>query len=218
MNPALADTPDAPPVATPRRAGRPAPRGGRRLLGLLFLLFALPFATAAGLYYGDWRPANGGNYGELLTAASPLDYSRLLGSDGRESSNGLSAPAATLTGRWTLLVAAAGHCAANCRGQLDLTRRLHVALNKNMPRLKRLLLTADPDRHTAALHASWPDLVVASSADAAWQALLPAGPADSTRVYLLDPAGRPVLRFPADFDGRRALRDLDRLLKLSRLG
>lgn len=196
-------TTSAPPTA------RPAPHGGRRLLGLLLILFALPFGLAAGLYLSDWRPDRGANYGELLPGAAPLPLSRL------QSGAGPSPPA--LAGRWLLLVVSSGDCAAPCRRHLELTRRLHVALNKNMPRLQRLLLTTG-HAPADALHAAGPQLVIARSDDAGWRALVASLPDGDSRVYLLDPAGRPVLRFPAELDGREALRDLERLLKLSWIG
>lgn len=199
------------PTTAPRPAGGPAPHGGRRLLGLLFMLFAMPFALSTGLYLSHWRPAGSGNYGELLTDAPPLPLSGLQVADRQ------ALAASTLAGRWLLLVVASGDCAARCRQQLDLTRRLHLALNQNAPRLQRLLLTTQPAAAEVLL-AGGPELVIARSEDARWQALVSALPAGDSRVYLLDPAGRPVLRFPAELDGRRALRDLDRLLKLSWIG
>lgn len=176
------------------------PAGGRRLVVLLVLLFALPFAVGGGLYALQWRPAAGAPHGELVSGL----------------------PALPLTGRWTLAVLA-NDCAQRCRERLELTRRIHVALGKQMPRVRRVLLVgaAERDATEATLRASWPDLVVASSDDAAWRAELAAVPPDETRLVVLDPEGRPVLRYPGPADaatGRGALRDLERLLKLSWIG
>lgn len=189
-----------------------APRGGRRLLALLVGLFMLPFGLGAALYAFEWHPPSGGPAGELVTGQPPLDG--LLGP------GGAALPRSTLGGRWTLAVLAAD-CQAACRDQLDRVRRLHVALGKQMPRLTRLALLADPARDAGALAAIWPDLVVAGSAAAYWRRQLAALPAEQVRVYVFDPEGRPVLRYPAAFDdavARRALRDLERLLKYSWIG
>lgn len=201
---------DAPP---PTAAAPLSPHSGRRLLVLLIGLFALPFAVGGGLYALQWRPAAGGNFGELVADAPALPLSQLVGDTGR--------PAEALTGRWTLAVLAAD-CAERCRAQLDQLRRLHVALGKNMPRVRRLLLTVDgPTSGTPALRSAWPDLVIARTDAPWWRAERAALGADQTRVFVLDPEARPVLRYAVDLDdlaARRALRDVERLLKLSWIG
>ncbi|MNC92394.1 hypothetical protein D3C83_88130 [compost metagenome] len=56
---------------------------------------------------------------------------------------------------------------------------------------------------------------------AAGSSLLPQLPAAGTQrdhIYLLDPLGNLVLRYPRDADPSRMKKDLERLLKVSRIG
>lgn len=198
------------PAALPTRRSS----GGRRLLALMTALFALPFVVTALLFAVDWRPAQTGSHGELVAGNDVLlPFDGLLGADGK------ALPADVLAGRWTLLVADAGPCSADCRARLASVRQIHVALNKQMARVKRVWLSPAPaaDPLLAELRASFPDLVVAAPATTAWQGLLPA-PTAGARLYVIDPSGRTVLRYPENFEPRGALRDVERLLKYSWLG
>ncbi|MND01743.1 hypothetical protein D3C83_208510 [compost metagenome] len=47
---------------------------------------------------------------------------------------------------------------------------------------------------------------------------LPAAGAQRDHIYLLDPLGNLVLRYPRDADPSRMRKDLERLLKVSRIG
>ena len=68
---------------------------------------------------------------------------------------------------------------------------------------------------SAALLAQHPGLVVGSRAGRASRRDCPAGAAS---LYLVDPLGNLVLRYPDDPDIKGIARDLTRLLKASRIG
>lgn len=183
---------------------------GRRILLLLVALFALPFATAVGLHLAGWRPAASAPHGRFAASTAALPW------QGLRPLPGTPAPD-VLAGHWTLVLASAGPCDAVCAAQLAALRRVQVATNKQMTRIKRLWLTPDPagDPARQALTADYPDLLVAAPGDSAWRALLPTS---GQRLALLDPGGHPVLHYPDPFDPRGVLRDLERLLKYSWTG
>ncbi len=85
---------------------------------------------------------------------------------------------------------------------------------KEQDRIVRVLLVPDGEVPGAALLAQHPGLVVARVAPAA-QAALPEG---GTGIYLVDPLGNLVLRYPADPDIKGVSKDLVRLLKASGIG
>jgi hypothetical protein len=62
-----------------------------------------------------------------------------------------------------------------------------------------------------------PGLVVARVPASDWSDLPGAGGAQQN-IYLIDPLGNIVLRFPADPDIKRMAKDLERLLRASRIG
>ena len=71
-----------------------------------------------------------------------------------------------------------------------------------------------PARELLDLH---PGLVIAKAAPAAWSALQ-AGSARPEDIYLVDPLGNLVLRFPVNPDIKRMAKDLERVLRASRIG
>lgn len=190
----------------------PAPKtatGGRPLL-LIVAVFTLPFALATTLFFAGWRPGAAKPHGELVAGNSPLPFAALRGADGRPL------PDTLLAGHWTLVVADPGPCRADCQARLASVRRIHGALGKAVPRVRRVWLSPAPaaDPALAAGRAD-PELIVAVPGDAAWAALIPVrGP----RLLVIDPAGRPVIAYPEPFDPRAALRDVERLLKYSWIG
>lgn len=178
------------------------------MLALIVGIFALPFAVAAGLFAFGWQPARTANQGELIRPPLPLPP------DGLTRVDGSSLPTAELHGRWWLLLAPGGPCAADCLARATDMRRVHVALDKDMARLKRMLLAADSAAGDggalAALRRTQPDLVVAR-ADRRWQRAL--GAAAGPTLYLIDPQGRLVMRYAAQSDAASVRADLGRLLR-----
>lgn len=174
----------------------PDRRPGRRMLLLLVAVLALPFIAAAGLLASGWRPAAAPHYGELLPFSAPLSLDVLLIEAGP--------PKSALAGRWLLVAVEPQACAADCVRRLDKLRRLHVALYKAMPRVRRVLLA------TAAPSLAQPDLNIASLTS--WPALARPG------VYLVDPRGQAVLRYEQDAEPKAMLKDIERLLRYSWTG
>lgn len=177
------------------------------MLALIAGTFALPFALGAGLYAFGWQPMRTVNHGELIRPPQPLPVAGLT------AAAGAALPAAELHGRWWLLLAAAGPCEAQCLARAADMRRIHVSLNKDMGRLKRMVLTDDPgEGSVAALRNAQPDLVVVR-ADARWQRTLGDG---GMALYLVDPQERLVMRYPAEAGAAAIRADLERLLRYSR--
>ena len=167
----------------------------RKLTPLLLILalFLLPIATAGGLYWLQWRPTQTANYGELLQPPQPL-------------------PAGTLRGQWLLLLLGSAPCDAACRQQLQAMRQIQVALNKDMGRLRRLWVGPADAASRAELVHDYPDLILATPHGNAL-------PASATpRLYLIDPLGNLILRYPAPAEAQGVRRDLERLLKYSWVG
>ncbi|MRR10190.1 hypothetical protein EG831_09000 [bacterium] len=185
-----------------------APTGAssRTLPGLILALFALPILVALGLYAMQWRPAAVASHGELVTPPRQLPASGLSAPDGRALGT------AELRGRWLMVLAVPGACAADCLARIDETRRIQVALYRNMGRVGRLVLSDASDQPLLAAARATPDLLLARP-DGPWRDLL----ADTTtpRLMLLDPLGNLVMRYPPRPEAAGVKRDLERLLKFS---
>jgi cytochrome oxidase Cu insertion factor (SCO1/SenC/PrrC family) len=188
-----------------------APGAGRRTLLLILALFVLPVLIAAGLYLSGWQPGRTMNHGELLKPAFALPQG-LNGVDGKPL------PADELHGKWLLLLAGSGPCDDACRALLQQMHSVQVALNKERNRIRRAWINpgAATDPALPELQRLLPDMLVAQPADGAWGAAF--GTAAGHRLYLADPMGNVILRYPDNADPQGVRRDLERLLKYSWIG
>src|SRR5438105_4579640 len=123
--------PDA--MNTPARALRA--RNLRTLAGLA-ALFLLPLVMAFFTYYcTGWRPAGHVNHGVLITPARPLPPIRLPQPGGGAAPHGTP-----FRGHWSLVYVGNGACDSACRRALYVMRQTRLALNNDMPRLRRVFL------------------------------------------------------------------------------
>lgn len=182
-----------------------------RSMILVTVLLAMPFLIAWGLYAFGWRPEKSGNYGELIQPPPQLPMSQLVKLDKQPIKRD------DLLGKWQFVMVSSGPCREACRHTLHQMRQVHVSLNKEMSRLKRLWISTEAasDPAAAELQATYPDLQIAiPPKDGAWDTALPS----ADRAYLIDPLGNIILRYPADPDWNKVRRDVERLLKYSWTG
>lgn len=182
-------------------------RGQIKLL-LILAMFVAPFALAD-LAFRYWKPDSFNNYGELVQATE-------FRPTGLQAGDGAPFDLSALRGKWVLLLVQAGECDATCRQNLYLMRQVRQATGREQGRIERLLIAERPlPAELAAQHAG---LGQARHRELnALTAQLPAGEAFG-RIYLVDPLGRLVLRYPQTADGSRMLKDVQRLLKYSQIG
>jgi len=178
-----------------------------KLLGI-FALFAAPIAASL-LAFHFYRPEATTNYGELV-APTPVT-SQALARDG-----GGAFRFQDLQGKWVLVASGSGACAGECLSKLVTLRQVRLALGRNASRVARVFVVDDLSPLAPALRTEFPGMEIAIT-PVGMQ--LPPQPAnDRAHVYLIDPRGRVMMRFPAAADPKRMLRDLSRLLKASQIG
>jgi len=197
-------------------------RNQRIKLLVILGMFALP-VLLAWIWHANsdrWRPGGTTNYGELITPARPLAAFSMPGLDGTLITQEF------LRGRWTLVYIGAADCDQVCRTNLYNIRQVRLALNEKFDRVQRLWVLSDGrgSEQLPALLADHPGLKVAKPDTAELARLLAQfGSADaavpvSGRVYLVDPLGNLMMRYPADAKPKGMLKDLERLLKTSWVG
>jgi hypothetical protein len=191
----------------------------RQRLILLFIIacFAVPLAMAW-LLVGRWQPTGSIHHGELLNPARPLANLRFTTLDNR------LVDGAALRGHWILIhVGSAAECDASCRTALYAMRQVRLALGKDMGRVKTLLLLdglPDVGLHQwlaadhAALTVGVADTTTRTELGGAFGSTATAG----RWIYLLDPLGNLLMRYPVAVEPRGMLQDLKRLLSLSNIG
>lgn len=189
-------------VPPPVAGGRPT--GGRRALLLTLLICLTPVLIGGGLHLFGWRPVRTSNHGELVLPPRPLALAA-LGAD----------VAAAADGKWLLVIAGDTPCTAGCTTLAGHTRAIQVSLNRDMGRLRRIILADRDTPELAALRMRQPDLLVARP-DASWRATLAAGA--QHRLFVVDPAGNLMMQYAPEADPRGVRADLERLLKSSWIG
>jgi len=158
------------------------------------------------------------NYGHFVVPPLPLDYAELL-------QKPVSA-VETLTeikGRWVLVqLATSSVCDSACLEANHKTAQLRLMLNKEISRVRRLLLVSGAVDESAlkSLAAEDPTLIVTRVPEALLQKLNDAAgmPLVDGTLLLLDPFANVMMRYDAGFDPYGVLRDLQKLLKASQIG
>ena len=182
-------------------------RNARRTLALLALVCAAPVVASYVAYYWLHRNAKM-NYGELDPRPAPAIVGAMR--------DGAPWRLADLRGRWLLLVLADAACDTRCEGALYATRQARTIQGREEERIVRVLLQpAEARPPAAAVLEQHPGLVAARGDPRQWASLTDGG---AQRIYIVDPLGNLVLRYPSDPDIKRLAKDLERLLKASRIG
>jgi cytochrome oxidase Cu insertion factor (SCO1/SenC/PrrC family) len=190
-------------VVTPRTRNR------LKLVGI-GVLAALP-VIASYLLYWYWTPDQHTNYGTLLEP-QPLPGITLRALDGEPFD------LTKLHGRWIMLATDGGKCGPRCQEKLWKMRQVRLAQGKEMNRLERVWLIDDGAKPDPAVLQAHTGLWVALGTEQAIAAALPAERSSREHIYLIDPLGNLMLRFPRDAEPKPMIRDLVRLLKYSRSG
>jgi hypothetical protein len=177
---------------------------------LLALVCAAPVVASYSAYYW-FRPTARVNYGELLAVAPAQE---IVGTMPEGTTFRLS----DFRGRWLYLLADSGPCDESCQHKLYATRQARTIQGREQDRVVRVWLRPKGAATLAPqLLAQHPGLVVVDVDPGQWAALH--GAMDVPQdIYVIDPLGNIVLRYPPDPDIKRMAKDLERLLRASRIG
>jgi hypothetical protein len=156
---------------------------------------AAPLVLGTAAYLFDWRSGSTSNYGELLPPRT------------------VSAPALEpLRGKWVLVTFDAAACDAYCEKKLYIVRQVRRAQGKDMDRVERLWALTDGGKPRSELLAGIEGTRLADLAPVGF----PGSAVD--HIYVIDPLGNLMMRYPRDPDPSKMIKDLQRLLKYSRAG
>jgi hypothetical protein len=197
-------------------------RSGRIKMLLVLAVCAAPVIASYFTYYVV-RPAARTNFGVLVEPQRPLP--ELVAQD----LDGKPVPMASLRGQWLVMSVAHAACDASCEATLFLQRQLRAGLGKDKDRVDWVWLIDDdapvPPAMLPRLESSTTLRIPAQSA-AQWLGDGAAGPL-SGAIYLVDPLGNYMMRFPAlDLQpdstqeakllhAKKVKRDVERLLRAS---
>lgn len=200
------------PPLHPAAADGTAVRSGWKLLAIV-LICSLPAIIACYAYFVV-RPQGRPLLGELVQPA------RALPGDSASTPDGQPFALSALKGQWLLVSVAGAACAPDCQQRLYAQRQLRETLAKERERVDSVWLVNDQAPVNAqARQASNAAFVLRLDAATLGDWLPPAPQQTVTDfIFVVDPLGNTMMRFPARFDAAaasKAKRDLERLLRAS---
>lgn len=185
-----------------------------RLQMLAVLLFCAAPVIASYVAFFVVRPDGRTNYGTLIQPSRSLPGLTLSALDGAAVSS------AQLRGQWLLLVLGPAACDDACEQRLHAQRQLREMLGRERDRLDKVWLITDDAAPRPALRdalLAQPPVTMLRFPRAEldrWLAPEPGRDLDE-HLYLVDPMGEWMMRFPVAFEPARVKRDIDRLLRAS---
>lgn len=192
----------------------PARRRIQRLKLFAVLLVCASPVIASYLAYYVFPPVGRTNYGELIQPQRPVPELSLKALDGAPESW------KPLLGQWVLLQVDSGACPTACPDKLYALRQHRTMTGKERDRIERVWLITDQAQPEAKVLEGYEGTFV-WRVDAQqlgqWLVAEP-GHALTDYVFMIDPQGNLMMRFPANGDPRRIHKDIARLLRASRIG
>ncbi|MGZ5181934.1 MAG: SCO family protein [Ramlibacter sp.] len=186
---------------------------GRFKMFVVMLICAAPVVASYFTYYVV-RPDARRSYGELIEPQREMPALTAATPDGKPL------PLQDSLGQWLLVSVAGGACPAACENRLYLQRQLRESLGRDKDRIDWVWLVDDNAPVREALRpALGQATVLRVPREQLAQWLQPAaGQSLEDHLYLVDPMGHWMMRFPAGMDragAAKAKRDLERLMRAS---
>lgn len=188
--------------------------GRWKMFAVLFIC-ATP-VIASYLTYYVIRPNNVKSFGELVQPQRPMPTLDATTLDDKPTT------LASLRGQWLLVSISGGACAKPCPDHLYMQRQLRETLGKEKDRLDWVWLVSDDTPLAPELYARLSDPALKAKGFSALrlkaldlEAWLQGG---SARLYLIDPQGNYMMRFPENMtieQAAKAKADINRLLRAS---
>jgi cytochrome oxidase Cu insertion factor (SCO1/SenC/PrrC family) len=191
-----------------------APDRGRWKLGLVIAVCAAPLLASYFTYYVV-KPTARNNYGDLIDPRQyPIPQLSSTTLDGRPE--GLD----KYKGKWIMLKVGGGACPDACQKQLFTMRQERLMQGKEMDRVERVWLVTDREPIDTMLIRMYDGMHMLHADPQAVSKWLPVPPGETAadHIYLIDPLGNLMMRFPANPDPRKMYKDIAKLLKASSIG
>ena len=206
----------------PQRASDGTPRArqgswqrGRWMMLLIALICAAPVIASYLTYYVIKPKGGTTSYGTLVEPQRPIpDSLTVIGEDGKPM------PLTSLRGRWLLVSVDASACDKACVTKLYFMRQIRATQGGERERVVTVWLRTDGSAVPDVVKHAYDDtdmLIADPSAVAAW---LPvdSGTKLTDHIFVVDPNGNLMMRFPKDPDPSKIKGDVTKLLKWSSIG
>ena len=184
-------------------------RNNHKLLIIIVMLCA-PVAISYFLFFSGIRPPSV-NYGALMEV-TPLQGSALNQAD--ETIFRIR----QLRGKWVLLSVGSSTCDEKCNKSLYYMRQVRTMQNAEKSRIERVWLIDDGEPpQNLQLAEDYKGMFFINAKDSKLLEELPAAESVRDHIYMIDPLGNLMMRFPKDPDPIQMAKDIKRLLKVSQI-
>ncbi|MES2048161.1 MAG: cytochrome C oxidase subunit I [Pseudomonadota bacterium] len=187
---------------------------GRWKLFAVLAVCAAPIIFSYFTYYVI-KPTGRTNYGDILDPRlypMPKLGGSLLGGEAKELD--------AYKGKWIMLQVDSGACAEACQKKLYDMRQLRLIQGKEMDRVERVWLVTDDQAIDTTLIRMFDGvhiLKVNVNTLSAWLPLEP-GTQLHDHIFMIDPLGNLMMRFPKNADPQKMKKDIAKLLRASAIG
>jgi len=167
------------------------------------------------LTYYVIKPESRTNYGALIDPrAHPIPTLSLKTLDGQ------TADLSQYKGKWIFLMVDSADCDKDCKDKLFYMRQIRLTQGKEMDRIERVWLLTDNAPLETVLMREYDGTHLLRAQSEELRAWLPTEPESKieNHLYMIDPLGNLMMRFPQSGDPNKIKKDILKLLKASRIG
>jgi hypothetical protein len=185
-------------------------KSNRRKFVLLLVLLFSPVVISYTLFFMGYRPGSV-NYGDLI------EIEKLTGSAGVTQDTNKILRIKDLHGKWVMLTIDSGNCDEACQLKLYYMRQVRTMQNKEMNRIERLWLVDDNEKADPELLKNYEGTLFVNARDSELLEQIPTQESRRKHIYLIDPMGNLMMRFPENLEPRKMSDDIKRLLHVSQM-
>lgn len=184
-------------------------KSNRRKFLLLLALMCAPVVISYTLYFLEYRPESK-HYGDLIPIVK-------VNGAGTNQSDNTILRMKDLHGKWILVTIDSGYCDEACQEKLYFMRQVRLVQGKEKHRIERLWLINDNAIPDAELVKQYEGTLFVNAKDSEILGFIETRESQTKHIYLIDPIGNLMMRFPENVDGTKMGHDIKRLLHVSQL-
>ncbi len=188
---------------------------GRIKFLLIVFIFTVPFVISYYLSkdYHAGRELQTSNYGSFINPIVELSQSTF------DDYSGENLNVNQHLTKWSLIYRMPKNCSQMCSDEIYLIRQVNIALGKDMNRLERVIVLNQtiPSSEIDDLVIKYPKAIVVKNNSSTFINEINKI-TDRYVLLLTDPLGNVILGYDEGFEGKKLLKDIKKLLKLSKIG
>ena len=195
----------------------------RMTLILMVLVFVVPVGMAIVLHsLGDgYKTATTTNWGNLVTPVRPITNFSTTTIDNKKYDRDM------MNGVWTMFYIDSADCNESCFNNLYTIRQTRLGMGGEKERVQRVMLLVDDgtEQQLDKITKEHPGMHILRLEKAVLNEMLKnfefeglAAADKAQRIYFIDPLGNLMMHYESDISPRGVVKDLERLLKYSRIG